>query len=534
MHEHKNLALIAMIFAVSMTFIDQTIVSIAVPVIEDDIDLSTTGGQWIVNGYMLALAITFAFGGKLADVRGHRRMVLIGIVIFTVASALCGAAPTGSAGEEWLIVWRIIQGVGAAIMVPAALAIVVSAFPQGERGRALAIFFGVAGGMTALGPLAGGYLIEITWRAIFWINIPIAIAAVVLTLLAKPDNTERPAPLDYRGLALFAAGIGLVVLGLQQSSVWGWGDIKTIGCIAVGISLTIAFVSSELKVKNPLVNVRFFQNRAFAADNAILFLVSIAFVPMFLFASLYSQISLGDSASEAGLYIGTFFFGYVIAAQRGGAMLDKAGVKGPAALGCAVGAVGFYLWAKSMPSMDYSSDWWRIVVAGAGTGLMFAPVSTDALNRVPGTSYGEATGITQTMRNLGASLGLAVLGTLLVSEIRSNAESTLIGDYGCDRDVADGVADSISSAIASGGPGGSGGGSGAIEGCTSHLTDEKIGDLVPSIFANASETIFLVMAGVMVVAYAVSHFVLPSGKAPEMDVVADGEAPEGAPQAPAV
>ena len=116
MHEHKNLTLIAMIFAVSMTFIDQTIVSIAVPVIEDDIDLSTTGGQWIVNGYMLALAIAFAFGGKLADVRGHRRMVLIGIVIFTVASALCGAAPSGSSGEEWLIVCRIIQGFGAAIM----------------------------------------------------------------------------------------------------------------------------------------------------------------------------------------------------------------------------------------------------------------------------------------------------------------------------------------------------------------------------------------------------------------------------------
>ena len=275
-----------MIFAVSMTFIDQTIVSIAVPVIEDDIDLSTTGGQWIVNGYMLALAIAFAFGGKLADVRGHKRMVIIGIVIFTVASALCGAAPSGSAGETWLIVFRIIQGFGAAIMFPAALAIVVSAFPQGERGRALAIFFGVAGGMTALGPLAGGYLIEITWRAIFWINVPIAIAAVIMTLKAKPDNTERPASLDVRGLILFAIGIGLVVLGLQQSSVWGWDDVKTIGCIAVGIAFTVAFVLSELRIENPLVNVRFFENRAFAADNAVLFLVSIAFVPMFLFASL--------------------------------------------------------------------------------------------------------------------------------------------------------------------------------------------------------------------------------------------------------
>ena len=214
-------------------------------------------------------------------------------------------------------------------------------------------------------------------------------------------------------------------------------------------------------------------------------------------------------------------------------MLDKSGVKAPAAIGCAIGAVGFYLWAQSMPAMDYGSDWWRIVIAGAGTGLMFAPVSTDALNRVPGTSYGEATGITQTMRNLGASLGLAVLGTLLVSQIKSNAESTLTGDYGCDKGFADGVAAEISSAVASGGEGGGSGAGGAIPECTERLTDDKIGELVPGIFADASETIFLVMAGVMVVAYAVSHFVIPSGKAPELDVVADGEAPTSAPPDPA-
>lgn len=516
-----------MIFAVSMTFIDQTIVSIAVPVIEDDIDLSTTGGQWIVNGYMLALAVTFAFGGKLADVRGHRRTVLIGIVIFTLASALCGAAPSGAAGETWLIVFRVIQGVGAAIMFPAALAIVVSAFPQGERGRALAIFFGVAGGLTALGPLVGGYLIEITWRAIFWINVPIAIAAVVMTIKAKPDNTERPAPLDIRGFILFAFGIGLVVLGLQQSSVWGWDDVRTIGTIAVGALLTAAFVRFELGTENPLVQMRFFKNRGFAADNAVLFLVSIAFVPMFLFASLYAQISLGDTASQAGLYLGTFFLGYFIASQRGGAMLDRAGVKAPAALGCAVGAVGFYLWASQMPDMDYGSGWWRIVIAGAGTGLMFAPVSTDALNRVPGTSYGEATGITQTMRNLGASLGLAVLGTLLVSQISSNAESKLEA-LGCSKEAADQVAAGLSSSIASGGSGGGG----TSEALCQGVTNDKIFEQVPAIFAGASETIFYVMAAVMALAYIVAHFALPSGKPPEPEVPAGGEAPAGAPPAP--
>jgi predicted MFS family arabinose efflux permease len=501
--KNSKLILAAMIFAVSMTFIDQTIVSIAVPVIEDDVDLSTTGGQWIVNGYMLALAVAFAFGGKLADIRGHKRMVLIGIGIFATASALCGAAPSGSAGEAWLIAFRIIQGFGAAIMFPAALAIVVSAYPQSERGRALAIF---------------------------WINIPIAIAAVLLTLKAKPDNTQHPAPLDIRGLILFAFGIGLVVLGLQQSSVWHWDDARTIGTIVVGAALVVAFVRAELSTAYPLVQMRYFKNRAFAADNAILFLVSIAFVPMFLFASLYSQISLGDDASNAGLYIGTFFAGYVIAAQRGGAMLDKAGVKAPAALGCAIAAVGFYLWANQMPDMDYSNGgWWRIIIAGAGTGLMFAPVSTDALNRVPGTSYGEATGITQTMRNLGASLGLAVLGSLLVSQIRSNAEDKLTS-LGCTKDVADGVADGLSSAIASGSS--SGGGSDGLDGLCHGVSGTQILDQIPGIYANASETIFMVMAGVMVAAYVVAHFILPGGKAPEIAVVADGEAPAGAPTAP--
>src|SRR5262245_3713624 len=163
-----------MIFTVSMTFIDQTIVSIAVPEIQDDVGLSATGSQWIVNGYLLSLAALFALGGRLADIAGRRRMVLIGIAIFAGASALCGATPDGSIAEAWLIVFRVIQGAGAAIMFPAALAIVLDAFPVSRRGRAMAIFFGIAGGLTSIGPIAGGYLTEWTWRSIFWINVPVA------------------------------------------------------------------------------------------------------------------------------------------------------------------------------------------------------------------------------------------------------------------------------------------------------------------------------------------------------------------------
>ena len=173
---NKKLALAAMICAVSMTFIDQTIVSIAVPELQKDLHLSESAVQWVINGYLVALAALFAFGGRIADIAGHKRMVLIGIGIFAGASALCGATPDGSIAEPWMIFLRVVQGAGAAIMFPAALAIVVAAYPQDERGKAMAAFFGIAGGLTAIGPLAGGFLIEISWRTIFWINVPVAIA----------------------------------------------------------------------------------------------------------------------------------------------------------------------------------------------------------------------------------------------------------------------------------------------------------------------------------------------------------------------
>ena len=243
---NKRLILAAMVFAVAMTFIDQTIVSIAVPELQKDLGLSATGVQWVVNGYLLSLSALFALGGRIADIAGHRRMVLIGVVVFAGASAMCGLTPTGSAAEAWIIVFRVIQGAGAAIMFPAALAIVVAAYPVGERGKALAIFFAITGGLTALGPLAGGYLTEIDWRAIFWVNVPVAIIAIVLTLRAKPDDTRHPAPLDYRGAVLVALGMGLAVLGLQQSSTWGWGDPATWGTIAAGLIFLAVFVKVEL------------------------------------------------------------------------------------------------------------------------------------------------------------------------------------------------------------------------------------------------------------------------------------------------
>jgi EmrB/QacA subfamily drug resistance transporter len=508
----KRLVLAAMIFAVAMTFIDQTIVAIAVPELQKDLSLSSTGVQWVINGYLLSLSALFAFGGRLADIAGHRRMVVIGVVAFATASALCGATPTGGAAEAWLIFWRVIQGGAAALMFPAALAIVVGAFPLRERGKAMAIFFAVTGGLTSVGPLAGGYLSEVTWRAIFWVNVPVAIIALVLIAAAKPSDERHPAPLDYRGAVIISAGMGLAVLGLQQSSAWGWGDPLTWLCILAGVALLLAFVSYETRVRNPLIRVQIFGDRAFAVDNAVLFLLSAVFIPLSLFASVYAQLALGQSASEAGLYLLIFFAGFAASSQLGGRLLDTRGARSAVVPGCLVAAAGFALWAWKLPDQDLNTQWPFIVIAGAGIGLILGPAATDAVNRAPRTSYGEVTGVTQTSRNFGASVGLAVLGTILILQNKSNIESTLEA-AGLPAGRAERLADAISHA---------GGGSASGFGERAGRRAQEVFEAVQHDVALSTRTVYYVMAAVMLIAFVLTLIAMPAGRV--------GAADETAPQ----
>ncbi len=422
---NKNLVLTAMIFAVAMTFIDQTIVSIAVPQIQHELGLSSTGIQWAVNAYLLSLAALFAFGGRLSDTVGHTKMVVLGVIVFAAASGLCGLTPKGSIAESWIVAFRVVQGVGGAIMYPASLAIVVNTFPLRERGAALAKFFGIAGGLTAVGPLVGGYLTQWTWRAIFWINIPVALIALYLIWKSKPVTEHHPAKMDYRGAVLIAAAAGLSVFGFQQANIWGWSNPAIGLCIAAGLILFVIFYRVEQRTASPVIAVDIFRIRAFLVENLVLGVSMLVFVPVFFFASEYAQISLGDSAQEAGLFLLYLFIGFVVAAQIGGRMLDRVGAKRPVVLGCVISAVGFGLWAGSVTELSVSSQIWYIIIAGFGLGMMLGPSSTDAVNRASRLSYGEATGITQTVRNYAASLGLAVLGTIQVSAFRSHLSSSL-------------------------------------------------------------------------------------------------------------
>jgi EmrB/QacA subfamily drug resistance transporter len=480
--------LIAMIFAVAMMSIDQTIVAIAAPTIQRHLDLSSTGLQWVINGYLLALAALIALGGKVSDVLGHRRMVIVGTVGFAAASALCGATPTGSAAQGWLIASRILQGAFGALLFPAALAIVFNAFAARERGKALALFFGISGALTSIGPIAGSFLLPWTWRAIFLINVPVALVALWLTWRAKPEDTRRPVPIDWRGAVLVSAGMGLTVLGLQQAGTWGWISAATWACIAGGLLLLVVFVRFELRQTSPLIEVGIFAHRGFTADNVVMGLAYGCFLPLFFFASVYAQVVLGYNAGKTGLYILVIFIGFAAATQLGGRILDRRGARPAAILGGALGAAGFYLWAGHL-NQPLGSQWPWIIMAGAGIGFVLTPVTTDAVNRAPRGSYGEVTGVTQTVRYFAASLGLAVLGSVLIHQTRSYAKASLANLH-----VPNAVAARIVASI----------NTGAGTTPPHQRGASAVFAAIQNDFAHATRIVYLAMAGVMAASFIVA------------------------------
>ncbi|MEU8626429.1 MFS transporter [Streptomyces sp. NPDC048669] len=484
-----------MMFAVSMTFIDQTIVAIAAPDIIHELGLTSSQMQWVINSYLLTLAAFFAFGGRLSDIYGHRRVMLCGTLVFVIASVLCGAVPTGDYAQAWLIGFRAIQGFGAALMFPAALAVVISVFPVERRGRALALFFGVSGALTAIGPLLGGWLTEWTWRAIFWINVPVAVIAIVLAVLARIPESSNREPLDVPGTVLMAVGMGVTVLGLQQSASWGWDAVATWACIVVGLVILAFFCRFELRRRHPLIKLQVFRDRAFAVDMLVLFFAMTAFVPMLFFASVYAQVSLSASPNQAALYLLYFFVGFALASQWGGRILDKRGVRPALKIGAALGAVGFALWAAKLTTLAMHDQWPYAAIAGAGIGFLLAPASTDAVNRSIGASYGEVTGITQTVRNFAASIGLAVFGTVLTHVTVDRVGETLRAQ-GVPRGAAHAAAHHIAEAVTGNADARqpTGGGRAA------ELTRESM-QAIRLDFAEANQWVFYSMAGALVLAF---------------------------------
>ncbi len=495
-----------MIFAVAMMSVDQTIVAIAAPTIQRDLGLTATGLQWVINGYLLALAALFALGGKLSDVVGHRRMVIVGTIGFAVASVLCGATPKGAAAEAWLVAARVLQGAFGALLFPAALAIVFNTFAARERGKALALFFGISGALTSIGPIAGSFLLPWTWRAIFLINVPVALVALWLTWRARPADEQRPTPIDATGAVLVSAGMGLAVLGLQQSAQWGWSSAATWACIAGGLVLLAVFVRYELRQRYPLIEVRIFSHRGFSADNVVMALAYACFLPLFFFASVYAQVVLGFNAGKTGLYILVIFIGFAVATQLGGRILDRRGARPAAIVGSALGAVGFYLWAGHLHD-SFGAQWPWIILAGAGIGFVLTPVTTDAVNRAPRGSFGEVTGVTQTVRYFAASLALAVLGSVLIQQTRSAAKASL-AQLHVPKQTAAKIVASINTGAGTAPP-------------NHGAAASRVFAAIQSDFAQSTRIVYLAMAGIMAAGFLVSVRLMERGIPKEVS-----EAPE--------
>jgi EmrB/QacA subfamily drug resistance transporter len=462
--------------AMAMVMIDFTIVSISATTIQQDLGLSETGVQWLVTAYALSTAAFIALGGRLGDIVGHKRIVAIGIVMFAGFSLLCGLTPDTSAAEPWLIVCRVFQGIGGALLIPSTTVLVLNSFPPEERGKGLAIFFIVAGLFTAVGPIAGSYLTQYwTWRAIFWINVPVALISLTEFALVKMPDVAHPAKIDWGGAFLSVAGMALTVLGIQQSSVWGWGDPATIVSIVLGVVLLVVFVGYENRQDEPLIDIReMVASRPYLVDCLLTLALFFTWLAVFFFGSEYFQVSVGQNPTHAGFSILTMFYSFFIASRIGGGMLDKVGPKHPVTLGFAALAVGLYLWGNELTGLTDNGTVPGMLVTGAGFGLAMSSLNTDALDRAPAKSRGVASGVIQSFRNFGSALGMAILGTIVLTDSPTVS--------------------------------GTGSGPGAAA-----------GHAVASGFADALQTAFYVGAILMAVAFVGARLFMPAGRQEKME-----------------
>jgi EmrB/QacA subfamily drug resistance transporter len=418
--------LITMTGCLSMILIDQTVVSVALPSIQRDLDASQTGLQWVVNAYLLALAALVAVGGRLGDMFGNGRMFKLGVAVFIAASAACGLAQS----ETWIVVARAVQGAGAALMVPATGAIVINAFAPEERGRAMGIYAGISMIFLAIGPLVGGLLTEgITWRAVFYINLPIGIGMLVLAAVTLPRDTPEGGAIDWPGLLTLVGGLTALVLALMQSQDWGWGSPATIGLLVAAAILLPLFCIIEPRVRNRLIELRLFASRNFTVDNIVLAAVEFSLTGLTVFGAIYVQNVLDFSPIGAGLSLLPLTVPLLVLAPLAGRIYDRAGPRGLVGGGVLLVGLGLMWNAALLDEQDYAVLVPGYLLMGVGLALVMSPASTDVMNAAPAALRGEASGVMQTMRQVGGTVGLALMATI-VAHIQSDKIESYLESQG--------------------------------------------------------------------------------------------------------
>ncbi len=397
--------------ALFMVVLDNLVVSTALPVIRVDLGASIEELEWTVNAYTLTFAVFLLTGAALGDRFGRKRLLLIGLGIFTASSAAAALAPSA----EWLIAARAVQGIGAAIVTPLTLTILSAAVPASRRGAALGVWSGVAGLAVASGPLVGGAVVDgISWQWIFWLNVPIGL--VLLPLATRLTESYGPdKALDFPGLALSGAGLLGIVWGLIHGNGDGWTSPGIVGALAGGTAALVAFVAWERRAAAPMLPLRFFRNRAFSAANAASLLMYFGMFGSIFLLTQFFQTAQGYSPLESGLRILPWTAMPMIVAPIAGALSDKVGGRPFMAVGLGLQAIGLaWIAAVSTATVGYESFVGPFVLSGIGMGMFFAPVANVVLSAVRPEEEGKASGANNAIREVGGVLGVAVLASIFI------------------------------------------------------------------------------------------------------------------------
>ena len=408
----------AMCFALFMVMLDNTVVNVALPSIQRDLDADISDLEWVVNGYTLTFAVLIATGGRLGDIFGRRRMFLTGVVIFALTSATAGLA----VDSTMLIVSRAVQGIGAALMMPATLSIVTHAFPASERGKAIGTWAGVSALALSIGPVVGGALTEyVSWRAIFFINLPVAVAAVIATLFAVRESRDESVDrtVDYPGIVALTVGLTAIVLALIEGNAWGWGSTEILALLVGGAAALAAFVAIELRSRAPMVEFALFRSRQSIGANLVAFIITFAMMGSFFFMALYLQDILGYGALEAGIRFLPTTLVIAVVAPIAGRLSDRFGPVWPMSVGLAVLSVSMYLFSTIDIDTTYSGLVVPFVLMGIGIALVMSPMSTAAMNAVNVQKAGVASGVLQMSRMVGGTVGVAATGAIFQSQLGS-------------------------------------------------------------------------------------------------------------------
>jgi EmrB/QacA subfamily drug resistance transporter len=408
----------AVAFGLFMIMLDNTIVNVALPSIQRDLNIGISELEWVFNGYALTFGVLMLTGGKLADLLGRRSIFIAGLVIFTLASLFCGLATSAA----WLIAARVVQGAGSALMNPATLSIITATFPPRQRGMAIGIWAGVSAMALAIGPLVGGLITEHwSWNWIFFINVPVGVLAVLLTRIVVDESRDTSADqrLDLPGL--LSSGIALFALtyGLIEANAYGWGSARILSLFAVAAVGFVVFVLLERHQRSPMLDLALFKNSTFAGANSVMLLVGLAMFGVFFYNSLFIQNIIGWSAVQTGASFLPMTVLIILVAPLAGKYSDRVGSRWLMGFGMVLLSTSLFIFSR----LDATATFWNILpgllVGGFGMALVMTPTTAAAMGSVPVDKAGVGSAVLNSGRQVGGALGIAVMGAIIAASVHA-------------------------------------------------------------------------------------------------------------------